>query len=192
MSSLSKTAFTAVCRQLEESIRSEKASASFACGGTIPVETIPVKGTVEAPEVKPSGPINVFWKLKSEARKLTLPLGSSFEDDAEDGSDTRLRQLVADCEPAGFGRGQEDVMDPEYRKAGKLETHQFATSFHPADFGIVERVEQVLLPSLNEPNKPNELDENVLQIRRMEIELYKLNVSYHYIIIKCLLLILSL
>lgn len=215
-STLSRTAFTAVCRQLEESIRSEKASASFACGGTIPVRNIDESQDVGA--LKSSGPINVFWKLKSGAQKLTLPLGSCVDGDVEDGSNTRLRQLVADCEPAGFGRGQEDVMDLEYRRAGKLETHQFATSFHPADFGIVERVEQVLLPTLNQPKEPKEPSEssesrksgksskssepndakeasgNVLQMRRMEIELYKLNVSYYYINTKympCLLLMLS-
>ncbi|OKO99838.1 hypothetical protein PENSUB_8055 [Penicillium subrubescens] len=167
ISTLSRTAFTAVCRQLEEFIRSEKTSASFACGGTIPVKKT-VGDAEDAGTVKSSGPINVFWKLKSEAQKLTLPLGSSV--DAEDGSDTRLRQLVADCEPAGFGRGQETVMDSKYRKARKLETSRFATSFHPADFGIIERVEQVLLPTLDK------LDEGILQIRRMHIELYKLNV----------------
>jgi hypothetical protein len=158
LSSLSRTAFIAVCSQLEESIRSEKASASFACGGTIPVKST-IEEAEDVGEVKASRPIDVFWDLKDEsgAQKLTLPLGNSV--------DARLRQLVADCEPAGFGRGQETLMDPKYRKAGKLETHRFATSFHPADFGIVERVEQVLLPTLNGP------------IRRMEIELYKLNVS---------------
>jgi hypothetical protein len=179
ISTLSRAAFTAVCRQLEESIRSEKASSSFACGGTIPVKN-PVDAQ-DAGAVNSSGSINIFWKLKSEAQKLTLPLGRSV--DAEDGSDTRLRQLVADCEPAGFGRGQEPVMDSKYRKAGKLENSRFATSFHPADFGIVERVEQVLLPTLDK------LDENILQIRRMHIELYKLNVSHPILLILCFLIL---
>ncbi|KAL4739206.1 hypothetical protein BDV11DRAFT_170239 [Aspergillus similis] len=81
-----------------------------------------------------------------------------------------LRRLVADCDPASFGRGEEDVIDPEYRRAGKINTGQFATSFHPADFGILENIAQVLLPSIS-----NETD-NQLGFRKITAELYKLNV----------------
>lgn len=171
-SSLSRAAFKAVCSRLEKSITAEKAAASFACGGIIPV-----KGSVEevrkTVQVKPSGPINVFWARKDEpgAQQLILPLGVSVPLDDSPNSPARLGQLVADCEEAEFGRGQESVLDPKYRKAGKLAPHQFASSFHPADFGIVERVEQVLLPTLNE------LDGDLLKIRRMGMELYMLNVS---------------
>lgn len=181
--SLSRIAFKAVCGQLETSLRDEKASASFACGGTIPVKctdaanppTIIAEDVPEPGErLKSSGPVNIFWELKDEsaARKLTLPLGSSVETNDSSNSLTRLRQLVTDCEPAPFGRHQETVLDTQYRKAGKLETYQFATTFHPADFGIIQRVEQVLLPTLQN------LTQQFLKIRRLEIELYKLNVSY--------------
>jgi hypothetical protein len=171
-SSLSRATFKAVCSRLEKSITTEKASASFACGGIVPVE-----GSVEEAQkivrVKPSGPINVFWARKGDpgAQQPILPLGDSVPLDDSPNSLARLRQLVEDCEPAEFGRGQESVLDPKYRKAGKLAPHQFASSFHPADFGIVERVEQVLLPTLNE------LDGDLLKIRRMGMELYKLNIS---------------
>lgn len=186
MPTLSRLAFKAVCGQLEKSLSNEKASASFACGGTIPVEcmvaaNLPRGIAEEVPglgeRLKSSRPINIFWELKDEptARKLTLPLDSSVDNDSPN-SLNRLRQLVSDCEPAPFGRHQETVLDPTYRKAGKLETHQFATTFHPADFGLVERVEQVLLPTMQS------LTEEFLRIRRLDIELYKLNVSYHPII----------
>ncbi|KAJ5381350.1 Oxoglutarate/iron-dependent dioxygenase [Penicillium cataractarum] len=181
MSSLSRIAFKTVCSQLEKSLSNEKASASFACGGTIPVKcthaaNLRSSTAEEVPEtgerLKSSGPVNIFWELNdaSTARKLTLPLSTSVETNDSSSSMTRLGQLVADCEPAPFGRNQETVLDTQYRKAGKLETHQFATTFHPADFGIIERVEQVLLPSLQK------LMQQFLEIRRLEVELYKLNV----------------
>lgn len=58
-------------------------------------------------------------------------------------------------------------MDPEYRKAGKLKNHRFATSFHPAGFGIIETIEQQILV-----HKLNILEEDPL----IETERYKLNV----------------
>lgn len=100
------------------------------------------------------------------ARRLVLPLSKASSDLGPD----VLRQLVADCEPATFGRVEKDILDPEYRKAGKLDPSQFATSFHPADFGIIENVEQILLPSISTKT------ENRLQFRKLSAELYKLNV----------------
>ncbi|KAL4922136.1 hypothetical protein BDW62DRAFT_197372 [Aspergillus aurantiobrunneus] len=90
--------------------------------------------------------VNIFWSNDdSNARKLVLPAdGSTPETNPE-----TLQRLVADCDPASFGRGDQDVIDPEYRKAGKINTDQFATSFHPADFHILENLAQVLLPSVS-------------------------------------------
>ncbi|KAJ5579842.1 uncharacterized protein N7459_005827 [Penicillium hispanicum] len=181
--SLSKIAFNQLCRQLETTVVGEDAAASFLCGGTIPIEgpeaaqpakpTKRAKGNEGIPEARnSSSPVSLFWDSKndSQARKLVLPLGSSTP--ACNSSDARLRQLVEDCEPASFGRGQETVMDPEYRKAGKLDTHRFVTSFHPADFGIIENIQQILAPGCNirEDNFPP------VGLRRVEAELYKLNV----------------
>ncbi|CEJ60473.1 hypothetical protein PMG11_09046 [Penicillium brasilianum] len=144
MPTLSRLAFKAVCGQLEKSLSNEKASASFACGGTIPVDctvaaSLPRDIAEEVPglgeRLKSSRPVNIFWELKDEPtpRKLTLPLDSSVDNDSPD-SLTRLRQLVAD-----------------------------------SDFGIVERVQQVLLPAMQS------LTGEFLKISRLDIELYKLN-----------------
>lgn len=149
---------------LEESIANEKAAASFVCGGTIPV-----KETDIGPAISHStSPVHIFWAAKDdiEARKLILPLESS---PISDSSAARLNQLVADCEPASFGRGKKDVIDPSYRKAGKLDPHRFASSFHPADFGIIEQIEQILLPAVGGNG-------GVLASRELHAELYKLNV----------------
>ncbi|KAJ5381351.1 uncharacterized protein N7496_003779 [Penicillium cataractarum] len=165
-SPLSRIAFKAFCDQLNQAVRSQNASASFACGGTIPIKGTEAakltSGTEKATKGKPgsaSSPVNIFWDCKDGSRggKLTLPLDGSKDD-----SNAKLCGFVADCEPAGFGRGQEAVMDPTYRKAGKLDTDHFMTSFHPADFGIIGNVEQVLCTNWS--------------CRRIRLELYKLNV----------------
>lgn len=157
---LSKDEFHKVCSQLEKTIVDEKNSSAFVCGGTIPIKDEAAKLKSQIP--KPSNPVTIFWESKdgSHAKKLVLPL--------KDSKDDSLRQLVADCEPASFGRGQEDVMDPEYRKAGKLEPSQFATSFHFMDFGLHEIIENILAPPLDMERK--------VASRRIEAELYKLNV----------------
>ncbi|KAJ5532050.1 hypothetical protein N7494_008602 [Penicillium frequentans] len=157
---LSKDKFRKVCSQLEKTIVDEKNSSAFVCGGTIPIKDEAAKLKNQIP--KPSNPVTIFWESKdgSHAKKLVLPL--------KDPNDDSLRQLVADCEPASFGKGQEDVMDPEYRKAGKLEPSQFATSFHFMDFGLQEIIENILAP-------PLDLEKKVAS-RRIETELYKLNV----------------
>ncbi|KAL4906976.1 hypothetical protein BDW74DRAFT_130997 [Aspergillus multicolor] len=166
ISSDEKAAFTESCRQLQSIIEGAHATASFSCGGSIPI----VRGDLKAREdMQPaSSPINIFWSKGDDATasKLVLPLDGSVPETHPD----TLRHLVVDCDPASFGRGQQDVIDPEYRRAGKINGDQFATSFHPADFGILENLSQVLLPSIS-----SETD-NQLGFRKITAELYKLNV----------------
>lgn len=81
-----------------------------------------------------------------------------------------LQRLISNCDPASFGRGNQDVMDPEYRKAAKLNPDQFATNFHPADYGLIEHIEQILLPGICSK-------EDKMHLRKLHAELYKFNVS---------------
>ncbi|KAJ5729276.1 uncharacterized protein N7483_003784 [Penicillium malachiteum] len=100
---------------------------------------------------KPSDPIIICWDAKPddiEAQKLVLPQGSGADDIASFAS--KLQQLVS--------------------AAGELEPQRFATSFHPADFGIIDSIEQILVPQLNLMNK------ELIAIRHVELELYKLNI----------------
>ncbi|KAL3469173.1 hypothetical protein BJX99DRAFT_241925 [Aspergillus californicus] len=158
------------CRQLRSFIEGERAAASFSCGGSIPlvVDIGSETGKKASDPLSVSAPVNIFWGKKdnSTAHKLTLPVGLSDTDT----NVKTLRRLVADCDPASFGRGEKDVIDPEYRKAGQINVDEFATSFHPADFGILEIVGQVLLPSISDEK------DNQLQFRKIKAELYKLNV----------------
>ncbi|GKZ31795.1 hypothetical protein AbraIFM66950_000645 [Aspergillus brasiliensis] len=109
-----------------------------------------------------SQPVSIFWTSKdSVSQKVVLPIGEK-----DDFSGTGLlQQLINDCAPAIFGKNNNDVLDPTYRKAGKLEPAHFATSFHPADLGILDEIERKLLPSFN-----------VGTNRTLIADLYKLNI----------------
>jgi hypothetical protein len=72
--------------------------------------------------------------------------------------------LANACQPATFGRNSEDVLDESYRKAGKLDTTQFATSFDLHSTGIPRAVES------------NFLEETLSATGAIKYELYKLNV----------------
>ena len=62
-----------------------------------------------------------------------------------DSTAAAITQLVTDSQPATFGRGSEDILDESYRSAKKLDPTAFTTSFHPADFGILEAISQQLV-----------------------------------------------
>jgi hypothetical protein len=165
--SLEKLAFDEICRQLKAFVAGKRASASFVCGGLVSIDTKrPAPGSASQP-ISVSPPVRICWCKGGIPREVTLPLGSNT--DSKSASDD-LHQLVVDCDPASFGRGQEDVIDPQYRKAGKLDPQHFFTSFHPTDFGILQNVEQILLPNFNTDG------ENSLPFRKLSAELYKLNV----------------
>jgi hypothetical protein len=110
-------------------------------------------------------------------RRLVLPLTHTSEDSSSD----VLQQLVANCTPATFGQGDRDVLDTNYRKARKIDASNFVTSFHPADFGIIENIEQILLPIISSDNE--------LHVRRLTAELYKLNVRSLTLLLTLLLTI---
>lgn len=163
-SSLSQAAISQIFGKLEKSIQS-----SFACGGTIRIahhketsqppekkQKTGTKKSISASSKTTSPPVNIFWAAEtgSPTQKLVLPSENTLV----------LQQLVEDCEPATFGQGQKDVLDPKYRKAGKMDTDKFARTFHPADFGIVENMEQILLPSVSTDK------ENSLGFRKLRVE----------------------
>ncbi|KAJ5114130.1 hypothetical protein N7456_002664 [Penicillium angulare] len=178
-------------RSLQESIVGAKASATFVCGGTIPIIEHPnpnpsdteskskSKSTLKASQAKsppshsPKTPSSrhIFWtKEDNTARRLNLPLSQTPESQPIDSSKERLKQLISDCEPATFGYKKEDILDPSYRNAGKLDPNRFACNFHPCEHGILENIEQILLPGLNNT------EQNTLPFRKLSVELYKLNI----------------
>lgn len=185
--SLTKLAQDELIRNLEASIIGERASASFVCGGTIPIKNdtgnvSPSPSQQSSPDEKPlsndqpirdtkaASPVHIFWAKEDDtaARKLILPVNSI---PITDSSTERLTQLVSDCEPASFGRGTQDIIDPEYRRAGKLDKNRYATNFYLSDYGIIENVERVLLPRFI-----SEADKVGLSSRKLSAEMYKLNI----------------
>ena len=48
-----------------------------------------------------------------------------------------LDQLTAACEPATFGRGNEDAHDETYRKAGKMDASNFSVKPDPIGSGLI-------------------------------------------------------
>lgn len=149
-----------IYRQLQDLIEKESSKASFACGGSI---SISANAAAEAKaQSQCSTPINLFWTSATDGvvRNLTLP---------ESSTESSVEQLAKDCTVASFGRGGEDVVDIAYRQAGKLDITQFASTFHPADFGLLENVEQILVPDMGEKARDD------THSRKLIAELYKLN-----------------
>ncbi|PYI16592.1 hypothetical protein BO99DRAFT_217958 [Aspergillus violaceofuscus CBS 115571] len=175
--------FTEACTRLRTAIENENSSALFACGGSVPVVDRGQSGSADrAAATTTTGPVQVYWstaRSDSTARKLVLPLDGL----APQSSAAALGDLVADCQPASFGRNGEEILDPSYRLAGKIDPSHFASSFHPADFEILQMVENVLLPGISEKDLGREDDgskpvvsKSARHYRKLHAELYKLNV----------------
>lgn len=150
-----------IYRQLQDLIEKESSKASFACGGSI---SISKSATAKAKaQAQCSAPINLFWASATDdaVHKLTLP---------ESSTESSVEQLAKDCTVASFGRGGQDVVDTAYRQAGKLDITQFASTFHPADFGLLENIEQILVPDMGKKPKDD------THSRKLIAERYKLNV----------------
>ncbi|KAG5651274.1 hypothetical protein H0H81_009240 [Sphagnurus paluster] len=75
----------------------------------------------------------------------------------------QLQALAEACEPATFGLGQNDVLNEEYRKAGKMDASNFSMRIHMSDLGIVDRIREQLLYAPEDQ-------------KYVKAELYKLNV----------------
>ena len=74
-----------------------------------------------------------------------------------------LDKLQEACQPATFGRNDEDVYDETYRKAGKMDADNFMVGFDAERSGLIEAVRTLLFPGEEEE-------------KRVKAELYKLNV----------------
>ena len=82
-------------------------------------------------------------------------------------SQADLELLTAACAPASFGRGNEDVLDENYRRAGKLNTVEFAAKLEIETSKIMDAIRYGLLVG----------DRSTVG---MIVEMYKLNVYGTY------------
>ncbi|KAF8834700.1 hypothetical protein BDN67DRAFT_1072631 [Paxillus ammoniavirescens] len=78
-------------------------------------------------------------------------------------TEAELDALTKACQPAMFGRNEEDVFDESYRKAWKMDESDFMTNFNPQKAGLVDTIRSELLGRADEK-------------RPINLELYKLNV----------------
>ncbi|EJP63178.1 oxidoreductase, 2OG-Fe(II) oxygenase family protein [Beauveria bassiana ARSEF 2860] len=144
----------------------------YACGGRISIATpTTVDGEAEARSstslrTTQSKPVTIRWDLSNpphgglaECKRVTLPITQQRDRDA-------LDSLRDDCKPATFGLNGKDVLDETYRKALKMDTELFCTTFDPYSLGIVDTVTQMLLPSFEDPQTH----------RAVDARLYKLNI----------------
>lgn len=155
---------------LREELSKENGKTIFACGGSIPVsqpgDKSPLSQSSQGSHIVKTTemePVTIRWdppaadELARHA-KLILPL--------EDGTKENLERLIKDTDPASFGYKGKTTYDETYRKALKMDTTAFATTFDPYALGIIDTIAQVLLPAMKESNV----------YRAVKAELYKLNI----------------
>ncbi|KAF5661724.1 hypothetical protein FCIRC_11750 [Fusarium circinatum] len=121
-----------------------------------------IGGSIDATTDSSNPSVTIRWDSKEQGRCRALTLPLSDDPVAQDG----FNSLLADCQPATFGVGSQEVLDEEYRKAGKMNTEDFCTNFNPYEHGIVDTINQVLAQA------------SVTDARGLGVkaELYKLNV----------------
>jgi hypothetical protein len=110
-------------QELANALRGQKATATFACGGTI-------RSTPEAPSTF------MFYEDKAgQTHRINFPA-----------SEEAMEKLSKDCDQATFGVGTVETLDTEYRSAWKLDSSKFLTSFTPLHGKVLEVVRQLLFP----------------------------------------------
>lgn len=135
---------TTLLRKLSSAVNGHAAAATFACGGSVPASDLPT-GKLEfglgQEEIFPS--VTLRWdNSQSAGASISFPL--RLHDNV---SRRSLEDLCHISQPATFGLGGRDVLDENYRKATKLDPSMFSTNFHPHDCGILDSIQQILLPS---------------------------------------------
>ncbi|KAF6224617.1 hypothetical protein HO173_012960 [Letharia columbiana] len=135
---------TALLQKLASAVNGHAATATFACGGSVPISDLSTGNLgTGAQNLFPS--VTIRWDSEDhyiKQSKISFPLPHQH-----DGSSRMLNGLLSSCKRATFGVGGHDVLDEKYRKAVKLDTSQFSTDFHPHDCGILDSIQQILLPS---------------------------------------------
>ncbi|KAI0737380.1 hypothetical protein C8Q80DRAFT_1340021 [Daedaleopsis nitida] len=109
------------------------------CSGTLPLQ--------------PRDAVLYYSEEEGTARRIDLAHPSA---DA-------LDVLERACDPAPFGRNEETILDPTYRRAGKMEVDAFMLGFDAERLGLVDVIRSALFAGAEES-------------KHIYAELYKLNV----------------
>ena len=126
----------------------------FAIGGKINIANPTSASTIDKDSVV------IRWD-SSQGGKVVLPINGDAA------SERAFAQLLKDCEPATFGRGDQEVYDEMYRKARKMDEAKFCTNFSPSDYGVIDTVVQALVHNNHADGR----------YRGVRAELYSLNVG---------------
>ena len=149
---------TTLLQKLASAVNGHAATATFACGGTVPLRDITTGSSV-----------TIRWDPRNTytaQSKIDFPLP-----DHDNFSQQMFQRLLHHCNPATFGVGGRDILDETYRKAAKLDASDFSTNFHPHDCGILDPIQQILLPSTVKGGQGIAIGP-----QGVRAELYKLNV----------------
>ena len=160
---------TTLLQKLASAVDGHAATATFACGGSLPVvDSSTGKLGPDTQNLVPS--ITLRWDARNAYKtqsKVVFPLA-----DRDNVSRQLFKDLLHHCDPATFGVGGRDVLDEEYRKAAKLDASDFSSNFHPHDCGILDSIQQILLPSTIRGGQGIGIGP-----QGVRAELYKLNVG---------------
>ncbi|KAL8873488.1 MAG: hypothetical protein Q9174_001062 [Haloplaca sp. 1 TL-2023] len=168
---------TELLRKLSDAVNGHAATATFALGGSIPISYGKNSFGTEfagCPPVRLICDDDAFPMTDSydKACSITFPKpGPKDYDDKQEQYDTQFDKLLKRCQVATFGLDGEDVLNEEYRKARKLDPTVFCTNFHPHDQGILDSIQQGLLPSTVRGGL-----ELAVGPQGIRAELYKLNI----------------
>lgn len=89
-----------------------------------------------------------------------------------------FQQLLDECHPATFGKGNKDVLDETYRKAGQMDTERFCTNSTPYEHGVIDTIVQALACSGGQGSA---------DYRGIRAQLYKLNARLSLFLSLCVL-----
>ena len=159
---------TTLLQKLASAVDGHAATATFACGGSLPIVDFSMAKLPDTQNLVPS--ITLRWdagNAYNTQSKVAFPLA-----DCDNVSRQTFKDLLHHCDPATFGFGGRDVLDEEYRKAAKLDASDFSTNFHPHDCGILDSIQQILLPSTIRGGQGIGIGP-----QGVRAELYKLNVG---------------
>ena len=135
---------TSLLQKLASAVDGHAATATFACGGSVPILDLSTgKFGPDAQKLAPS--IIIRWdpsNTYTTQSKIAFPFSEH-----DQVSRKMFHNLLHHCDPATFGVGGRDILDEAYRKAAKLDASDFSTNFHPHDCGILNSIQQILLPS---------------------------------------------
>ncbi|KAJ6016537.1 hypothetical protein N7540_011128 [Penicillium herquei] len=148
-----------ILRSIQKTFVLDTSEALFSIGDEIDLTSTDPNATHESRR-----PVTIRWDSgvdQGHVRKISFPAAQPQAATADS-----LTHFLKDCEPATFGRGNQEVLDKSYRLASKMDVQHFSCDYSPYDNRVMEKVSQALAFRDSADNSH----------RGLRAELYKLNV----------------